>query len=314
MARIKNVKATLREGLREKDALNKTYIQRLDAFESHIKNIYETTKTMHEKDGTIEIIDRRRMTKEQILEYIPTYIEERRALGKSEATLHTDLAALCKALDVSMSRYETIHRDQPTRGRDIDSRRDRNDENSRVIDFAKMVGIRKNEYKDLKGSDFIERDGRCYVIVRNGKGGKYQEQLIAPWDVERVKEFFAGKKPDEYIFSLKEMNACHHANLHEIRREHAQDMYLYYKELLKDPAQRTEMKDLLERRFNDNPKKEGKFDRELMDREYVCRGTVREEIISQGKEYAFDRLAAMAVSNLHLAHYRIEVFTKHYWK
>lgn len=74
------------------------------------------------------------------------------------------------------------------------------------------------------------------------------------------------------------------------------------------------MKDLLEKRFNDNPMKKGKFDRDLMDKEYICRVAVRNEIEELGKEYIINRLAAMAVSNLALAHYRIDVFCKNYYK
>lgn len=314
MARNKNVRATLKEGLRENDALKPTYLQRIKVFDKHIQNVYEQTSMAHASDPKKEIIDLRRMSKEQIAEYIPTYIAERRALGLSESTLHTDLAALCRAIGKSMSDYETIHRGQPTKGRNAESLRIRSDENKRVVDFAKAVGIRKNEYAQLRGSDFLIKDNRAYVVVRHGKGGKYQEQLIADKDIEFVKSYFAGKKSDEYIFTLEEIKACQHANLHEIRREHAQEMYEYYNELLKNPAEREKMKDLLEKRFNENPRKKDKFDRELMDKEYVCRGAVRREIEELGKDYKLDRLAAMAVSNLFLAHYRVEVFCKNYYK
>ncbi len=206
MAKNKKVKATLRESLRALNALNKTYATRIDVYSKWAKENGLKTANIA-----------------QIRASIPEYIGARRKQGLSDATLHTDLACLCKATGASMSEFETIRRGQPTKGRSDDARRVRSTENRRVLDFAAKVGIRKMEYSHLKGSDFVEKGGRAYVVVRKGKGGKRQEQLILPEDVDFVKSYFDGS--ENYVFSKEEIKACTHANLHEVRRERAQMLY-----------------------------------------------------------------------------------------
>jgi CO dehydrogenase/acetyl-CoA synthase alpha subunit len=83
---------------------------------------------------------------------------------------------------------------------------------------------------------------------------------------------------------------------------------------LKDPAKREEMMRLLEERFNENPKKMGKFSRSKMDTPYRTRGEVRKELYEANKPLEYDRLALLSVSVLALAHYREDVCVKHYMK
>lgn len=295
MAKNKKVKATLRESLRALNALNKTYSTRIEVYSKWAKENGLKTANIA-----------------QIRASIPEYIEARRKQGLSDATLHTDLACLCKATGVSMGDFDTIRRGQPTKGRSDDARRVRSPENRRVLDFAAKVGIRKMEYSHLKRSDFVMKDGRAYVIVRKGKGGKRQEQLILPEDVEFVKSYFDGS--ENYVFSKEEIKACTHANLHEIRRDRAQKLYERWRMELKDPAKREEMMRLLEDRFNENPKKMGRFSRSKMDTPYKTRGEVRKELYEANKPLEFDRLALLSVSVLALAHYREDVCVKHYMK
>lgn len=295
MAKQKKVKATLRESLRALNALNKTYSTRIEVYSKWAKENGLKTANLN-----------------QIKASIPKYIEERRKQGLSEATLHTDLACLCKATGASMSDFTTIKRGQPTKGRSDDARRVRSAENKRVLDFATKVGIRKMEYSHLKRSDFVMKDGRAYVVVRKGKGGKRQEQLILPEDVEFVKSYFDGS--ENYVFSKEEIKACTHANLHEIRRERAQMLYERWRVELKDPQKREEMMRLLEERFNENPKKMGKFNRAKMNTPYKTRGEVRKELYEASRPLEYDRLALLSVSVLALAHYREDVAVKHYMK
>jgi len=295
MAKNKKVKATLRESLRALNALNKTYSTRIDVYSKWAKENGLKTANIA-----------------QIRASIPEYIEERKKQGLSSATLHTDLACLCRATGASMSDFDTIRRGQPTKGRSDSSRRVRSPENQRVLVFANKVGIRKMEYSHLRGSDFVEKDGRAYVIVRKGKGGKRQEQLILPEDVDFVRSYFDGS--ENYVFSKEEIKACTHANLHEVRRERAQKLYERWRMELKDPAKREEMMRLLEDRFNENPKKMGRFNRTKMDTPYKTRGEVKKELYEANKPLEFDRLALLGVSVLALSHYREDVAVKHYMK
>jgi len=295
MAKNKKVKATLRESLRALNALNKTYSTRIEVYSKWARENGLKTANLAEVRASI-----------------PEYIEARRKQGLSSATLHTDLACLCRATGASMSDFMTIRRGQPTKGRSDESRRVRTPENQRVLAFATKVGIRKMEYSHLKGSDFVQKGGRAYVVVRKGKGGKRQEQLILPEDVEFVRSYFDGS--ENYVFSKEEIKACTHANLHEIRRERAQKLDERWRVELKDPAKREEMMRLLEERFNENPKKMGKFSRSKMDTPYRTRGEVRKELYEANKPLEYDRLALLSVSVLALAHYREDVCVKHYMK
>lgn len=295
MAKERKVKATLRESLRALHALNRTYSTRIDVYSKWARENGLKTANL-----------------DQIRASIPDYIEHRKKQGLSAATLHTDLACLCRATGASMSEFETIRRGQPTKGRSDSSRRVRTAENQRVLDFATKVGIRKMEYSHLKGSDFVMKDGRAYVVVRKGKGGKRQEQLILPEDVELVKTYFDGS--ENYVFSKAEIKSCTHANLHEIRRERAQMLYERWRVELQNPAKREEMMRLLEDRFNENPKKMGRFSRSKMDTPYKTRGEVRKELYEANRPLEYDRLALLGVSVLALAHYREDVCVKHYMK
>ena len=293
MASHKRVKATLRQSLRDQSALNSTYETRIDQY-------VKWARDNGLKYATIAQV------KESLSDYL-SYRAER--WGAS--TVHTDAAALCKACRVSMSDYPTIYRGQPSKGR-TGARNDRNDLNSRVVSFAERVGIRKDEYQALKGTDYTERGDDAFVVVRKGKGGKQQEQYIQPEDRDFVRSYFDGM--ENYVFSKAEMKACQHANLHGIRRELAQKNYDRYCRELRTPEARERMKDRLEAIFKKNPKKKDKFDRDLMDKPYITRGKVKQELLDAGRPVVFDRLALMAVSVLHLAHYREDVTVKNYMK
>lgn len=263
-------------------------------------------------------LDLYRATKEEIVASLKEYRDYRYAKGCSDATVKKNVSIISFILGVpSDAKAETlgftVKVGQPTKGRE-DAKRIVNNLNLPVIELNNCLGIRRHEVLSLKGSDLIEKDGRMYVVVRRGKGGKYQEQLILKIHEDIVRGFFKNKGPEEYIFPMEARSACEHANLHECRRELAQRCYEYYVELLKDPAEREKMKDLLEAKFNENPDKRYRFHRAMMDKPYVARGKVKEELYEAGRPLEFDRLALMAVSVLHLAHYREDVTVKNYMK
>lgn len=130
------------------------------------------------------------------------------------ATIHTYLAPVAKAAGINLNRIKKQKRtsDKIVRGRkheanDQGKKQELNSRFSRLMEFQKVVGIRRNELKNLTGSDLIEDEyGNCYVLVKRGKGGKKQMQYILPKDIELVKQTFAGVGEDEPVFSDKEMN------------------------------------------------------------------------------------------------------------
>lgn len=254
---------------------------------------------------------------------MPRYLQGLAQTGRSPSTIHTAAAALCKALPgtgLAMADLPHPRRTHaPRKGRAAaPSLRKRSDADQlnpkyrRLVDFAKVVGLRRDEYRNLRGRDLTHIDGHAYVIVEQGKGGKMQYQRIDDVDAPLVESYFVGLEPDDPVFLHDEMK--NKINLHRLRREHAQEMYRRYCSRLEaDPDYRgqllREIKEAFRRAGQDwrrNP------DMRRLATPYVCRGCVRRSLDGAGRAVAYDRLALMAVSVFHLAHWRAEVTVKNY--
>lgn len=96
------------------------------------------------------------------------------------ATLHTYLAPIAKAANINLNRIRKQKRtsDKIVRGRKPESneqgkKQELNSLFSRLIQFQKVVGIRRNELKNLTGQDLkIDEYGNCYIYVKRGKGAR----------------------------------------------------------------------------------------------------------------------------------------------
>jgi len=282
---------------------------KLDKYGNDVKTYDKFIKAQFDRSGGS--YDLRRATDEQIIDSTQDFVNWCRENNKSEASIAHYLTGLATALGTTKDKFpcETIHRGQPKKGRD-NSRV----VNNRLTDANYNIGIRQAELVRLKGKDLLIENGKMYVYVVKGKGGKRQKQYILPWKEQAVASFFRTVGKDEYVFTKEEAKAAHNSNLHYCRRKNAQEAYYYYEKLLKNPIEREKMKDKLEKRFAENPKKAGRFDREKMDIPYVSRGAVKKELYEAGVQTEFDRLALMATSVLHLAHYREDVCVKNYMK
>ncbi|HEM5943173.1 TPA: site-specific integrase [Streptococcus suis] len=247
------------------------------------------------------------------------------------ATIHTYLAPVAKAAGINLNRIKKQKRtsDKIVRGRkheanDQGKKQELNSRFSRLMEFQKVVGIRRNELKNLTGSDLIEDEyGNCYVLVKRGKGGKKQMQYILPKDIELVKQTFAGVGEDEPVFSDKEMN--NQINLHALRAQHARDSYFYYlNKIQQNPRIKQALKDLLVERWENGHQKLKKesskqYDRQrrnfiydLRDELYILRSTNKSKALASGMPIVYNRLALMAVSVLNLSHWRLSVTVTNY--
>lgn len=105
-------------------------------------------------------------------EMIQTYADSLKANGKTASTIHSYLTPLCKATGVELAEIE-----KPIRHASefIRSGGGGKKSGGRPAALNAMIGIREDELRHLRGSDITERNGSTYVIVRRGKGGKYQE-------------------------------------------------------------------------------------------------------------------------------------------
>lgn len=278
-------------------------------------SVYSTTKKVYAQqvrqllNYMRETGQKTSMHVDQMLPASQQYVQHLQEIGQSSHSVHTAISALAKGLGVKMADIGKVDRTLSAKGRDAPGLRTRY--NQRICDFASMVGIRRAEYAALTGKDILEKDGKTYVVVRKGKGGKYQEQLVSDKNAEAVKSYFKGKGPDEKIFSSKEVKGLEHANVHALRRKNAQEMYRYYEKM--NPAERKEVIKKLQERFDANKKKAGKLDVGSLYRPYYVRSPeLIRSLAANGFDRKLDRFALMSVAVFHLSHYRVDVVVKNY--
>jgi hypothetical protein len=256
-------------------------------------------------------------------EMLQGYEKELEASGYSPATIHRRLAAPCKATNISMSEIEKPKRTagKITRSRNPDANKQGRIEATearynRLIRFQNAVGIRRAELSRLTGADLvIDEMGYLCVYVAKGKGGKTQLQRILPEDEKVVLEMFQSVNPDQKLFSLEEMN--NKIDLHGIRRKHARKAYEYYADRLKnEPGYKYQCRQELMARYDERHRPGASRQRFIADitneQPYKLRGENRQKAIELGKKTEYNRLALMAVSVLHLSHWRLDVTVTNY--
>lgn len=256
-------------------------------------------------------------------ELLQEYEKELEASGYSASTIHRRLAAPCKATNISMSEIEKPKRTSGkiTRSRNEKANRQgkreiESEKYNRLVTFQKAVGIRRAELARLTATDLTEDEsGYLCVNVSRGKGGKRQLQRILPEDEGTVLEIFQAADPEQKLFSKEEMQ--NKIDLHGLRREHAQRAYKYYADRLEnEPEYKYELRKELAARYREfhRPGDSNKrFLHDIMNEEpYRLRGENRQKAIEQGKEAECNRLALMAVSVLHLSHWRLDVTVTNY--
>lgn len=243
------------------------------------------------------------------------------AKGLLPDSIHTYMSGVTQSLGLSLKDLDLPKRGRPSKGRN-------HNDSSNCWEVASYIGIRKAEYQRLKGGDLVERDGRLWVTVEKGKGGKRQSQLILQQHEQSVMDFFKGKEPGEYLLSKDDADRLKDAQTHAARRALAREAYDYYA----NHATRSEKDALLEecherfrhkydRKYKDHPKKGYRLGEEMWIKEMnliknkpkrYCRGNNRRALEAQGRPIYFDREAVLLVSVLHLAHYREDVTVDNY--
>lgn len=254
--------------------------------------------------------------------YLQQYADNLKARGLSAATIHTYIAPCCKGLNIPMqhiSKPDRAIRDI-TRSRGGKNPRGRKDaekpEYARLVAFQEAVGLRRAELEKLRGEDLQKRDGQLYIVARQGKGGKEQWQKILPKDAGTVAKTFEGIKKDEKVFSQEEMK--NRIDLHGMRAAHARQTYDYYLTRIKqEPDYRMQLQEDLKAYFRehhdpDHELDQAAYNRFCMDMSrnqgiYQMRGEARKLAEEMERPAIYDRVALMAVSVFHLAHWRLDV-------
>ena len=253
---------------------------------------------------------------------VQAYADYLQESGKAAATIHTYIAGPCKALGVKMSEIEKPLRTtlDITRSREnFRNEQGTNEENDprfqRLIKFAGMVGIRREEYAELKITN-IKKDEAGYfcIEVEHGKGGKYQLQRILPDNIKDVKAIIKESKGN-YIFTKEEMN--NKIDLHSYRARNAQEAYRYYDEKIRnEKGYKEKLYIELVNRWNQlhkyDPAAFKKYLHELKTEHYITRGHTREISEANHGRACWNRLAVMAVSVFHLSHWRSNVTINNY--
>ncbi len=195
----------------------------------------------------------------------------------------------------------------------------------RLLAFQQRAGLRRAELEALTRRNFkADESGEICIEVLKGKGGKKQLQRILPEDFNFIREYFGvSSNSTEMLFTAEEK--ANEVDLHTIRASHARSSYKYYKNLFEmKPTARAELQaQLLDRFFADNKsyqlttdpkKKQKKLEAYIKDMtgEYKIRGDSKIVADAFGREHIYDRLALMAVSVFHLAHWRNDVTVRHY--
>ena len=229
--------------------------------------------------------------------------------GLSASTIHSYLSPVCKATDVELKEIDKPirHASEFTRSGGGGKKH-----GGRPSELNELVGIRENELRHLRGNDFIRRGDDAFVVVRRGKGGKFQEQRILPEHVTKVESFFDGS--DRKLFRADEFVSGY--DYHGQRRAVAMRALEYYNQRLRmEPGYRKQLYQKIADQWHRNNKKHRDKLEPLsaFDRPYILRGKNRELAEKQGKPINLDRLALRAVSVLHLAHWRDKVTVQSYY-
>ena len=254
--------------------------------------------------------------------HIQAYSDFLQEENYSASTIHTYLASVCAVFDIKLSAIQkpTRYVSEYKKGRNhiaLDSKNDLNNLKwSYIVEFQQKVGIRRNELRRLRGSDFVydESNHPC-VRVRKGKGGKIQYQRILEKDIESIKSYFQNISPDERIFDEKYFE--NDLNFHKLRAESAKE---YYHEQLKRIQENPEYAEILEKEIRlrwqiMNLTKKGKpkkFKENELNGIYILRGKNREFALNKGLPLYYNKCALLATSIFKLSHWRNDVTVASY--
>lgn len=159
--------------------------------------------------------------------YVDEYLQERMDKGDSAWTLQLRRAALRKLyqdmnlaneVKLPLRRKSEIVRSRGHKAMDKKFSVERNRE---LIDFCGATGLRRHEIQALKVGDVYEADGRTWVYVRQGKGGRPRTVPVLKDLENRVLEIIAGKELDSQVIE----NIPVRADIHSYRRDYANALY-----------------------------------------------------------------------------------------
>jgi len=259
-------------------------------------------------------------TKDECADFIQEYIHHLEKQKYTACTIHSYLAPVAIYHGRCMKEFAKPirHTSEYSKSRSFTPKIPRKDEDvynppnkyKRSVDFAKLVGCRRNNLYHIRGGDLVKDESNNWAIrLTHSKGGKYTEQVIFDEDYAFIKQYFEGVPEDEPIFKREEISL--RISYHYLRAKNAQRAYYKYLDMVKDPKMRKKLEEQVRARWNrlNISKKTGK-PKYLPDRhlrgEYILRGKTRQFALKNGLPIRYDRLCVMAVSTFQLSHWRCD--------
>lgn len=293
-------------------------------YRANISRFAEWAKKTHRIRLASDVLDSCALTQE--------YADFLSTAGYSPDTIHTYLAPVTRGLGLSMNEIHkpkrvasAITKTRRTNKNKQGQREQASLENARIVEAAKVIGVRREEMARLTG-DCLVKDyaGNLCVLVRRGKGGKTQMQRILPKDCPAIIELFAGVSENQKVFDPADFQ--NKIPIHAIRRSHAQEAYNHYLHLIHEGHRQEIIDDLKVYFLTYHAKQPGsagerrfakQFSRFCADIErgngiYRLRGENMLRAQQAGRPTEYDRVALMAVSVFHLAHWRNDVTARNY--
>ena len=293
-------------------------------YRRQIERFANWAKQAHRIRQASDVLDSRALLQE--------YAKNLQVSNFAPDTIHNYLAPIAKGFGFCLSEIDKPLRRAKNikKARDLNAKkrgvREMNDpQNKRLVDAAKMIGIRRHELASLTGDCAVQDfAGNLCVLVRRGKGGKMQMQRILPCDVSHILLLFSCVAPYQQLFSSSNMN--NKIPIHALRRNHAQNAYDYYLDRVQS-GHRQELLEDLKNYFieyhikSPGIKGERRFAKQFANFISDCtkgKGVYRlrgDNVIrakQAGRPLEYDRVALMAVSVFHLAHWRNNVTARNY--
>ena len=162
---------------------------------------------------------------EKAVQAVPQYMQQLNADGKSASSQATALSALAKCMDRSTTEFDyqlpQRHRSDIVRSRGPVARdlHFSPEKNQALIKFCESTGLRRRELTALKGSNLNFKDGRAYLSIENGKGGK--NRLVEVIGDRKLVIDMCNRAGDGKVFP--KVHSC--ADIHSYRGTYAANLY-----------------------------------------------------------------------------------------
>ena len=157
--------------------------------------------------------------------YVKEYLEMKQAQHLSPSSIKTIASALAKVFHVSYTSFGVEFKERKR----ADIKRSRTvpdpkieEKAKEVISFIKATGLRRHEVLMVMPEEITEeKDGKMYVFVRQGKGGRKRHALVLPEYQSFIKKLKEGHEEKEPIFKSIPRNV----QAHYYRAVYAQSVY-----------------------------------------------------------------------------------------